>query len=91
MATKYKVVSKTAATRRIGKYDVPVEVVALIEDILKIETMIAFLGGIDPQNITKSDTQEQRDFGYDMITSQRTLIRSWHRYAKRRLQTYLAP
>ena len=87
-------VNKTAATRRIaelGKYDVPVEVVALIEDILKIETMIAFLGGIDPQNITKSDTQEQRDFGYDMITSQRTLIRSWHRYAKRRLQTYLAP
>jgi hypothetical protein len=94
MATKYKLISRARQTRKttdLGKYDVPVEVVGLVEDMARIEHIIALLRLIDVQSITASDTQEQRDYGDLMLKSQRTLARSWQRYARRRLQKYLAP
>ncbi len=76
---------------KLGHYDVPVEVVELVEDLLKLDSMVTGLREIDPWNITISDTHEQREFGRDMLATQLALVRSWQRYARRRLRKYLAP
>lgn len=69
----------------------PVEAIHLAEDIYRLETLLGLLNKIEPRNITKSDTQEQRDFGDDMLRNSIVIARSWHRVAKRKLAKYLAP
>ena len=81
----------TPKHRILGKYDVPVEVVSLIEDMVRLDAMLGFLHTIDPWNVTESLTEEQREFGKDMLQAQRALVESWRRYAKRKLMKYLAP
>jgi hypothetical protein len=54
--------------------------------------VLALLKEIDYTNITKSDTEEDRDFAYDMLRSQTSLVYGFLRYARRKMaKEYLAP
>jgi hypothetical protein len=94
MTTRWKIIGK--AERRkpkdlLGRYDVPNEAVDLAQDIARLEQAEALLRQVNHWNITGDETQEQRDFGCLMLSSQLTLIRSWIRVANRKLaQRYLA-
>lgn len=87
MATRYKVISKTRPKHLLGHYEVPDEALNLNESILMLEQVLTLLKKIEPYHITKDS-----EFGWQMLQSQMTLVKSWLRYARRKLATeYLAP
>jgi hypothetical protein len=71
---------------------VPVRAVELAADIHRLEVVLSLLKQIDHTNVSKSDTQEERDFARDMLGSQTSLVYGFLRYARRKMaKEYLAP
>jgi hypothetical protein len=69
-----------------------VRAVELAADTHRLEVVLSLLKQIDHTNISKSDTQEERDFARDMLSSQTSLVHGFLRYARRKMaKEYLAP
>jgi hypothetical protein len=92
---KYRVLKHVERKKRRpvgGRPEVPICAIQLGEDVAKLERIAKDLETIDPWNIGDSRIQSQAQFCENMLRSTIVLVRTWHRYAKRKLQTeYLAP
>ena len=76
----------TITRRIIYRTKTPVAALQLSEDLTRIREALRALESVDSWNITGSDPQAQREFGYDMLASQITLLKTWERYARTKLR-----
>ena len=72
--------------RRKVIHRTPMAALQLSEDLTRIRDALRALESVDSWNITLSETQAQRDFGYDMLRSQIVLLKTWERYARGKLK-----
>ena len=82
---------QTITTQIVYRKRTPVAALVLAEDMRAIEQATRLLESVDHFSISATNTQRQRDFAYDMLRSQITLLKTWQRYAQRKLRKeYLA-
>lgn len=73
--------TKTSKIVTIHQKETPVEALQLNEDITSIDRAIELIRAVDTWNITDSETEKQREFGYQMKRIMIADLRTWKRYA----------